>query len=178
MELIGEEKKIHDLFRELRVEDKRFAPRFAAVWSRTQARANRSSRVFKLAFVAATVLLAFALFSLPWWSNRWPSTQTAKQSAVTPPVQPNVVAPDNKTSAPENVVVKNEPPLKPPSINRVHNVKAVVADNTIRDAAVISKWESPTSTLLSSPADEVFSSLPQLNENATELKSFLPGRNN
>jgi len=85
MELIGEETKIQDLFRELRVEDARFAPRFSAVWNRAEARVNRPSRLFKFAFAAATVLLAFALFSLPWWSKRWPSTQQQNEVALAPP---------------------------------------------------------------------------------------------
>jgi hypothetical protein len=47
-----------------------------------------------------------------------------------------------------------------------------------RDAKAITDWESPTSALLSSSSDELFSSLPQLNENANGLQSFLPSRPN
>ena len=47
-----------------------------------------------------------------------------------------------------------------------------------REAKAITDWESPTSALLSSSSDELFSSLPQLNENANGLQSFLPSRPN
>jgi hypothetical protein len=47
-----------------------------------------------------------------------------------------------------------------------------------KEAKAIASWQSPTSDLLSSPSDGLFKSLPQLNENANELKSFLPNREN
>jgi hypothetical protein len=48
---------------------------------------------------------------------------------------------------------------------------------TVKETTIDS-WESPTSGLLSSPTDGLFKSVPQLNENANEMKSFLPGRAN
>jgi len=48
----------------------------------------------------------------------------------------------------------------------------------IRNAVAISSWQSPTTALLRSPGDEVLTSLPQLNQSANELKSFLPSRSN
>jgi hypothetical protein len=39
----------------------------------------------------------------------------------------------------------------------------------------ISNWQSPTITLMESPSDDVLTSLPQLDQSATELKTFLPG---
>ena len=50
--------------------------------------------------------------------------------------------------------------------------------NAKKQARAISSWQSPTETLLSSPNDDLLKSLPQLNENSTELKSFLPNRAN
>ena len=47
-----------------------------------------------------------------------------------------------------------------------------------KDAQAIATWESPTAALLSSPSDNLFKSLPQLNQNDNELKSFLPARAN
>jgi hypothetical protein len=53
---------------------------------------------------------------------------------------------------------------------------ALVAANRrlTRDAKAITSWKSPTADLLSSPGDEIFTSLPQLNQSASDLKSFLP----
>src|SRR5262249_10233037 len=52
---------------------------------------------------------------------------------------------------------------------------AAIAENkkAARAAVAISNWQSPTTALLRSPSDEMFTSLPQLDENASELKSFL-----
>jgi len=47
-----------------------------------------------------------------------------------------------------------------------------------KEAKEIASWQSPTASLLSSSSDDLFKSLPQLNQNANELKSFLPNRSN
>ena len=48
----------------------------------------------------------------------------------------------------------------------------------LEDAKAIAKWASPTAALLSSSTDQVLTSLPQLNQNANQLKSFLPSSSN
>ena len=47
-----------------------------------------------------------------------------------------------------------------------------------QEAKQLANWQSPTASLLSSSSDSLFKSLPQLNENSVELKSFLPKREN
>jgi hypothetical protein len=47
-----------------------------------------------------------------------------------------------------------------------------------KEAQAIASWESPTAALLNSPSDNLFKSLPQLNEKSNEMKSFLQGRDN
>jgi len=47
-----------------------------------------------------------------------------------------------------------------------------------QEAKQLASWQSPTASLLSSSSDSLFKSLPQLNENSTQLKSFLPNREN
>jgi hypothetical protein len=42
------------------------------------------------------------------------------------------------------------------------------------EAISFSVWQSPTATLMHSPAHEVLVSLPQLDRSLTEMKSFLP----
>jgi hypothetical protein len=44
----------------------------------------------------------------------------------------------------------------------------------ISNARAIAVWQSPTTALLESPAEDVLSALPQLTQSAVELKSFLP----
>jgi hypothetical protein len=61
---------------------------------------------------------------------------------------------------------------------RRNSIQLAANRKLTQDAKAITDWESPTSALLSSPSDELFSSLPQLNENANGLQSFLPSRPN
>ena len=44
----------------------------------------------------------------------------------------------------------------------------------INEATAISKWESPTSSLLRSPSEQVLTTVPQFNDAVKDLKSFLP----
>ena len=67
--------------------------------------------------------------------------------------------------------------------NRVHRLVAprpaqeiAASQQLTKEAKAIASWQSPTSDLMSGPSDGLFKSLPQLNENANELKSFLPNR--
>jgi len=44
----------------------------------------------------------------------------------------------------------------------------------IVDAVALSNWKSPTAIFMESPAGSEINSLPQLNQAAKELQSFLP----
>jgi hypothetical protein len=172
MVMIGEEKRIQALFRELRQDDERIAPQFVMVWNRAQAESLRPQRTFNLSLVVTTALLLVALFSLAlWFSYRQPTRQQIAAGLITP------AAP---TLVPSSVALPSDPtgtvPVKP--YNR-----AVVRQRALRLAArrraeipnaVISSWQSPTVRLMQSPAEDVLSSLPQLSRSADELKSFLP----
>lgn len=184
MELVGEEKRIQALFSELRLADEQAVPRFAAVWHRAQARTARPARAFNLSFVMATALLLCALVSLALWSKY--SQRNPQQTAA---AVPGVATP---TSGPIVTVVKK--PEVNPSVSGVKRIRfssisraqrlvvqrhaLMLAANrkAAREAEAISTWQSPTSALLKSQNDELLKSLPQLNENADELKSFLPNK--
>jgi hypothetical protein len=75
-----------------------------------------------------------------------------------------------------------DPPVRRTVKPRVRRLAAppgaqLIASTTVKETTIDS-WESPTSALLSSPTDGLFKSVPQLNSNANEMKSFLPGRSN
>jgi len=192
MELVGDEKRIPELFSELRLADEQIVPRFASVWSRAQARTVKPARAFNLSFVAATALLVCALVSLALWSKY--SQRSVQQNAVavtgtaTSVVGPVQVArnsdatPTVSTVSPisENKRVRSNF-VSRGSISRARRLAAqrhalMLAANrkAEREAEALSTWQSPTSALLKSQNDELLKSLPQLNENADELKSFLP----
>jgi len=183
MELVGEQKRIQALFSELRLADEQTAPRFAAVWNRAQAASSQTWRpalALNLSFVAATALLICALVSLALWSKY--SQQNARQAIV--------VVTGNATPATVPVeVVKDtagDPPLSEGSRDRAasrsrakrlaarrRELMLAINLKAAREAKAISNWQSPTTALLKSQNDELLKSLPQLNESADDLKSFL-----
>lgn len=179
MELSGEEKKLQALFSELKAADEETAPRFARVWNGASPGARRAF-IFHPALVAGMALLVCAVISLAVWSRYRPETQpsirvgipTAPNAAhtiasPTVPAAPRTTAPTTKE---KTTARRNRTTVRRNSIQFAANRKLA------RDAKAITDWESPTSALLSSPSDALFSSLPQLNENANGLQSFLPSR--
>jgi hypothetical protein len=185
MELVGEEKRIQALFRELRLEDERITPRFAVVWHRAQSRSFAPRSRFKLSFVAATVLLFCALFSLAWFLRQWQRSQELNSAAV--PVVPitSIGIAQTRLNPPSNLAVSSDPKGRSDSKSRLMKLVArrhaellAARRSAIRNASAISSWQSPTTALLRSPGDAVLTSLPQLNESVNELKSFLPSRSN
>jgi len=183
MELVGEEKKIQTLFSELRLADERTAPSFSATWNRAQARALRPRRAFNLSFVGATALLVCALVSLALWSSHWhqsaqPSVATSISSNKTPPTSAILTPPgnnrDTKNSSSAGRHSEASARLRANRLAARRETRLLAALR--KEATAISSWQSPTATLLSSPNDELLKSLPQLNENVNELKSFLPNK--
>lgn len=182
MESGWEEKKIQALFSELKTADEQVAPRFATTWNRAQP-APRRRLAFNPVFVAATAVLIFAVVSLAvWWgySRQTPQNNIAILTSPPESTAPSVVTSPSGTA--DVQTPKAVQTVKRPSVNRLARQRhaALLAANhkLASEAKAITSWESPTSALLSSPSDEVFGSLPQLNQSASDLKSFLPNRSN
>ena len=183
MASIGEEKRIRALFSELKAADEQTEPGFTSVWHRAQSRSMTPRRAFNLSFVTATALLIFALASLAVWSrysqpaapavafgtvsagSDFPVTQIKKGTGVT---------------APMVAVKENRPYVKSRSSRSAAQRQSllIAVNKAANEAKEIASWKSPTASLLSSSSDDLFKSIPQLNENANELKSFLPNREN
>jgi|SRR6266850_945097 len=182
MELAGNEKKIQALFRELKLADQRLAPEFIKVWSRAQAASPGSSRVFKISFVLATALVVITLCSVVLWSRRWQRSQLPNPGLAGGSVKPGstpVPPPAPLSTRPTQLVVA-QPPVRVKSNRLDRKVAAPRQSNfnptnlVVREAVSISTWQSPTAALMQSPADDVLTSLPQLDRSVTELKTFLP----
>lgn len=184
MTSIGEEKEIRALFSELKFADEQTAPNFTAVWHRAQSGSLKPRRAFNLSFALATVLLICTLATLAVWSMRSQSAAPASASAIVP------AAADSFAPGPGTSSIVAGPP-EPPQYSRPlvkirvmrsatqrHAQEIAANQQLTKEAKAIASWQSPTSDLLSSPSDGLFKSLPQLNENANELKSFLPNREN
>ncbi len=178
MELVGEEKRIQALFSELRAEDESLTERFATLWDRAEAQTSAVRAPFRLSLVYATAFFVLvAISSVAVWRGFWHKSQPAAQA------NNNLMTPNSfsKQTPTEPAVVQTGD--EPPRITRkpVHQslparrLLALSSANkkAASEAAAISHWQSPTTALLRSPSDEIFTSLPQLDENASELKSFL-----
>jgi hypothetical protein len=183
MKLSGEENKLQALFSELKAAEEETAPRFATIWNRAALKPRRV-RSFNPALVAASALVVCAVLSLAVWLRYRQQAQPTQLAHVETPVAPHTELP----SVPPRVAEVATPtaPRSKESIVRRRNRPALrhngpeVATNRklTQEAKAISDWSSPTSTLMSSPSDSLFSSLPQLNENSNGLQSYLPSRPN
>jgi type VI protein secretion system component VasF len=186
MELSGEEKKLQALFSELKAADEQTTPHFGATWNRAQV-APRRGRVFNPVFVAATLLLVFGVMAFAVWS-RLARTAPSPQPifAQTPQIPGSTAAtgtssnpaPESALPKPKNVVIASHRNKAMSQRNAQRNAMLAANRKLQKYAKSIANWTSPTSALLESPTDEIFGSLPELNQSATELKSFLPSRPN
>lgn len=182
MEIIGDDKRIRALFSETRFADEQAAPSFSATWSRAQARALKPRSAFNLSFAVATALLVCALASLAIWSKYQTSTTVHTASGAVPATFDFNTRVIKKGSEAVNPVsqANNQAHTKSRRTLAAQKNALVAAANrkAAKDAKQIETWQSPTASLLSSSSDDLFKSLPQLNENAKEMKSFLPNREN
>jgi hypothetical protein len=189
MEIIGDDKKLRALYSEARVADETAPPSFTSVWHRAQARSLQPRRAFKLSLALVTALLVLMLGSLAVWSMYSPRSNQPHEAAAPGSVAPAVVNTPEKPKTDEEVRTAEKAPQSPieapvhrsnrPRVRRptAQPDSQLIAQTTVKETT-IDTWQSPTATLLSSPTDGLFKSVPQLNENANEMKSFLPGRSN
>jgi hypothetical protein len=187
MELSGEEKRIQALFSELRFHDERIAPRFNLLLNRAMTASFRPNRAFHPGFAWATVLI-FAFAALLWWAGARLLRPIASPLVAN---NPSATKPESRRATPKPSATQQPTPNQRSKVSRVNRAQLlakrlaarrqaeIVAANqkALQDAQAISKWLSPTATLLSSSSAEVLTSLPQLNEKANQLKSFLPSSN-
>ena len=182
----GNEKKIQALFRELKLADERVAPEFIKVWDRAQATSPRwtspgSPRVFNPSFGLATAaLLVIILSSLLLWPRNGQRNEQVDAKIATESETPgSTTAPLRATPPPVQSVVAQSPVRVksnrwPPKLAARRKADLDARNAVIREAVSISSWQSPTATLMQSPADHVLTSLPQLDRSLNELKTFLP----
>jgi len=184
MEFAGNEKKIQTLFRELKLEDEHLASRFGRLWHRAEATTRRPRRAFKISFAVVTSLLVFAL-SLALWTRTWQWSQqhgtgVANQSTKRGPTPGPTATPQFALSEPKQPVLAISSD-RTRSIRRARKLAAerqaqlTARDSATLEARAILSWQAPTTMLMQSPAEDVLTSLPQLDQSVTELKSFLPG---
>ncbi len=153
MELDGTEKRIQALFSELALEDRRRVPRFEKLCTESARPVFRRS----LAVTAAVVVIVAATsFSL--WSRQSQTVLNIAPLEIPTPASPQLAS------------IVELPRSQQPHRKRTIRQRSV----SLTEAAVLSRWQSPTQSFMQSPSSVSFNSLPQLNQSAKDLESFLP----
>jgi len=168
MEFSGDEKKIQALFSELSLEQQSRTPRFEELWLGAQIN-SPAAPVFvrRFALVTSSILGAVCLIATLSWYRSFQSEHAANI--------PSQVIPATAEPRIEQLLAADTKDLR-----RVwpRKVRPRQTERTaIREAAVLSNWQSPTNILLDSPSASFLSSLPQLNQSARDLEQFLPKNN-
>jgi hypothetical protein len=170
MDLAGDEKKIQALFSELSFEDQRRTPRFEKLWPGAEVKRSASRFDRSLVFVMAAVLLIVAGMLAAW--SRFISVQTPVDHQVQKQTPQQIVTPP--TSEREKLATlprrQRSHPNRHRSLARLKQSSPTLQEQ----AASLQNWQSPTATFLASPLASSFNSLPQLNQSAKDLESFLP----
>jgi hypothetical protein len=156
MELGGTEKRIQALFSELSLEDRSRVPRFEKLWTKTT---KPAAPLFRRSWaVTAAVVVIAAASSFALWS---------RQSQVLLNIAPLEIP------TPPLALVVEQPRPQQPRQKRI--VRPRRTDRVIfSEAALLSRWQSPTQNFMQSPSSVSFNSLPQLNQSEKELETFLP----
>jgi hypothetical protein len=187
MELNGEDKRIRELFCELKREEDRTSPLFATTWNnaqvefhRTGLRRLRQSPANRLRFATAILVVSLVLVAtvlLPKYLKQYrqPKPDYAKQEAAAgsragsqePPRSEKVPA-NRESGKPTDrlVAIRRAVRVKNAPVAFAQRARPVKQDR-------LSQWQSPTATLLRSAGDELLRFVPQMNESAEEMKKFL-----
>ena len=153
MELDG--KRIQALFSELSLEDRTRVPRFEKLWTQSTSPARGFRRSWA---VTAAVVVIVAASSFAVWSRQSRTMLNIAPLEIPAPQLAKIV----------------EPPLaQPPRQKRIIRRRQTYSVS-LSEAALLSRWQSPTQSFMQSPSSVSFNSLPQLNQSAKDLESFLP----
>jgi len=180
MELVGSEKKIQALFSELKLADQRVTPEFTRMWHRAQTMRSGRAREFRLSFALATAMLLISLAALILWPRN------VERTAATIPAVASVSVKQDAISASPPTLPRSTRLVVTQPIGHIRSRRwyrtALTRDTfdlnagtaAMREVLASSSWQSPTATLLQSPAGYVLTSLPELDRSFNDLKTFLP----
>lgn len=168
MELAGDEKKIQALFSELSLQDKTHAPRFEKLWLRAEESVCVPALLtVRSVTVAIGVLAAACLLAASWWYR---PSQSQHAANIPPQTVPAMVVPGIRE--PQKLLHADSKSFQTERRRRVVRQRHTdcVAANEV---AILSNWRSPTSIFLQPPTASALSSLPQLDQSARDLETFL-----
>jgi len=160
MEFGGAEKKIQTLFSELSLEDGVRVPRFEQLWRRAEK--TSPAPLFRRSFaVTAAIVVIAAASSFALWSTPSQTVLNIAPLAIPAAASPRLA-----------LTLESPQPLRQKRVVRQRNTPSV-----FNDATLLSRWQSPTQNFMQSPSSVSFNSLPQLDQSAKDLESFLPKNN-
>jgi hypothetical protein len=181
MEIVGNDNRIRALFSEIKVADVQAEPSFISAWHRAEARSMQPRHALSLPLTTVTAVLALTLGSLAVWSI-YLNPSNARYEVFAELRADKLITPETSAAVDVTTPGSDQKPrhraIRARASRSVMRNESLVAKNKDAKATTIDTWQSPTSALLTSPADGLVKSLPQLNDGANELKSFLPGREN
>ena len=176
MNLNGDEKRIRQLFREMSRDDQRRAPQFANVlaaarsgMARSQNRPRSLRFATAVAMLCAALLIAMAIIVKP----SKPQDPARADHAIAPTAPPEP-PPDIALERPGT----GAPGVEPPRVIIKHVRHHRTTDQLAIAMNSLYAWQSPTASLLKTPGDELFRSLPRLGESLQTIKSFSPDQFN
>jgi len=171
MELAGDEKRIQALFSETSLHDRSIAPAFERLWTRAEVAATHApiqgNRHLVLAIASVVLIVAASAFAAWSWYRFIPAPHDARiasQPVVTPLPTPQLALQSKHTD------IKTRPVHQ----KRFTRTPQFQRRPTINQAALLSRWQSPTQLLMQFSKTVDLSSLPQLNQSVEALKQFLP----
>jgi len=164
MEFSGDEKRIQALFSELSLENQTRTPRFEKLWLRAEAKTSAPAPLAMRFVLAAILIIAvMSLVAVRLWLNSSQSQYTANI--------PQQIIPTTSVPRVQQQLLSN---VSNNAVRPRRFVRRQPERTAIRQAAMLSNWQSPTNILLNTPTVSFLSSLPQLNQSAKDLEQFLP----
>lgn len=166
MDLNGAEKRIRELFREMRQEDERAAPPFVRDWEVARSQTGQlRSRHYILRFAAAAGMLCAAALTAFILLRENPGRRIQSAAVVPEPLSVSDLTAKQTAhavdSAPVSHVKKSWKPVR----------RTRVVGRRESAGSPISTWQSPTASLLSSVSEEILKTVPRLDESLQEMRS-------
>ena len=162
-----EDERIRKLFQQLREDDEHDAPAFTHDWNVALLRLKKPHRRLD-AWRLTAAAIALILLGAGWWMFfRQPATrqapiETVRSDKPAPYVTPPAASPSPvPVKKPHYIILRQRPVVRyQPQAN------------------LISQWRSPTESLLRTPGEQLFKSVPRLDESLVKIDSTIRNLNN
>lgn len=167
MACVGDEQKIQTLFHELRKEHQPLTPHFATMWHQARLGKSESRSSWSLSWVVASSVVVVTVCSVAFWITGLPP-DSFDVAAISIPQQSLPVMRNPDRSSPEgSSSAKSRHHLRKSGLTLSMGGTNKLRTRTPRDHdgfIAISRWESPTDYLLHSPAEEILTSVSDLDQ--------------